>query len=144
MFRVLCGVANVMGVWGEAWEDKCLAGQGQRRLPLDSWLDFPPARLQHLLSLPLPARTQPVRPPFVTEALAISDGAGLEMAGGTDGQAGAEGARNSLSPTKGPWVFTALGMICELMPPCFLPSKHPQFQQPRYPAPGSFPYHVAT
>lgn len=74
----------------------------------------------------------------------LRDSAGLEMAGGTDGQAGAEGARNSLSPTKGPWVFTALGMSCELMPPYFLPSKQPQFQQLQYPAPGSFSYHVAT
>lgn len=55
---------------GEAWEDKCQAGQGQGRLPFDSWLDLPPARRQHLLSLRLPARTQPVRPPLVTEALA--------------------------------------------------------------------------
>lgn len=60
------------------------------------------------------------------------------------GQVGAEGARNSLSPTNGPWVFTALGMILELRPPHFLPAKHPQFQQPQYPALGSFSYHVAT
>lgn len=60
------------------------------------------------------------------------------------GQAEEEGARNSLSPKKGPWVFTALGMICELLPSYFLPSKHPQFQQPQHPAPESFSYHVAT
>lgn len=89
-----------------------------------------------------------MHPPFVEEALASLGGpssgmaVGLEMAGGTDGWG--EGARNSLSPAKGPWVFTALGMICELIPPYFLTSKHLQLQQPQHSAPESFSFHVTA
>lgn len=48
----------------------------------------------------------------------LGEAVGLEMEHSTDGQ----GARDSLSPTKGPWVFTALGTVCKLRPPCFLHS----------------------
>lgn len=59
---------------------------------------------------------------------------------GTDGQ----GARDSLSPMKGPWVFTALGTVCELRPPYSLHSLQSQPHPPQPPAPERFSFHVAA
>lgn len=58
------------------------------------------------------------------------------------GAGGGEGGEEFPQPHQRALVFTALGTICELMPPYFLPLEHPQLQQPQHPAPESFSFHV--
>lgn len=143
----------------KGWEDRCTAEDAQGASPL-ALARF--CRQSDRTVAPGP----PPRPPHPRQALAcltaetqgwlalphlqrrywhfgrapLGEAVGLEMESRTDGQ----GARDSLSPTKELWVFTALGTVCKLRPPYSLHSLRSQSHPPQPPAPERFSFHVAA